>query len=106
MKAGTLFAAAVRIPALLLGLEPQRIDCLVRFARHLGVAFQISDDLLDIESSAESESGVNLAVRVGTDKARQRLDELIAEANRALDEIGPSVDELRSVAEFVRTRVE
>ena len=104
LKAGTLFAAAVRIPALLLGLEPQRTDCLVRFAHHLGVAFQISDDLLDIESSAESESGVNLAARIGTVQAHQRLDELIGEANCALDEMGPGVDEPRSVAEFVRTR--
>lgn len=105
-KSGALFVAAVRLPALLLGLDAPTIGILERFARQTGLGFQISDDLLDTHSPDDGQDSMNFALRLGVDEARRRLDELIEEACRALDELGPAAEGLRGLAEYIRMRVD
>lgn len=99
-KAGALFVAAVRIPAALLHLEAGEVDALKEYARHVGLAFQISDDLIDSGAGEK-----NLATRLGRHDAQERVDTLIDQAHEALAPLGPRTDSLRRLAEFVRTRV-
>lgn len=52
-KTGIAFEVSLVIPAILAGREEQEIEILKRFAHHAGIAFQIKDDLLDVEGNAE-----------------------------------------------------
>ncbi len=65
LKTGALFVAAVRGGARLGGANPAQLAALTEYARALGLAFQVIDDLLDVESSAEQ-----MGKRTQKDKAR------------------------------------
>lgn len=52
-KTGIAFEASLLMPAILAQVEDVEIAALKKFARHAGIAFQIKDDLLDVESSAD-----------------------------------------------------
>ena len=52
-KTGALFVAAVRGGALAGGAGERVLDALTLYARNLGLAFQITDDLLDLEGDPE-----------------------------------------------------
>jgi len=60
-KTGALFVAAARAGALAGGAEERTLNALTLYARNLGLAFQITDDLLDLEGDAE---------RIGKDTGR------------------------------------
>jgi octaprenyl-diphosphate synthase len=51
-KTAAIFVAAARVGGLLSGMEPDRLEALESYARHLGLAFQITDDVLDLEPTA------------------------------------------------------
>jgi geranylgeranyl pyrophosphate synthase len=66
-KTGIAFEASIIMPAILAGSEQDEIDILKKFARHAGIAFQIRDDLLDVEGDAAL-----LGKPVGTDRRNQK----------------------------------
>jgi farnesyl diphosphate synthase len=80
----------------------------------LGQAFQIADDLLDVEADAatigkatgkDSDKGKATLVGLwGIEVARQRLAGLVAEAEKALENFGDKADVLRQAARFVAER--
>jgi heptaprenyl diphosphate synthase len=51
-KTGSLIAASGRYGALMSGADPVHVDALTRFGEHIGVAFQLADDLVDITSES------------------------------------------------------
>ena len=53
-KTAYAIESALVLPALLTGQTEAHIRCLQQYAHHLGIAFQIKDDLLDVESDAET----------------------------------------------------
>ena len=55
-KTGSLIATSARFGALLSGAEPKVVDVLTKFGEKVGIAFQIADDLLDVQSNS-TESG-------------------------------------------------
>lgn len=65
-KTGIAFEVALVAPAILLGIQTD-IKILKQFAYHAGIAFQIKDDLLDVEGSSE-----NLGKTIGKDKENNR----------------------------------
>jgi geranylgeranyl diphosphate synthase type II len=113
-KTGALFLASVvggaRIGG---GSEPQLVN-LDQYARALGLAFQVVDDLLDVEASTEQmgkRTGKDQAAGkatfpslLGLDESRQFARRLEQEAREALNEFGANADPLRGIATFVVER--
>lgn len=67
-KTGALLRASVRMGAIYAGATERQLDALSRFGEHIGLAFQIVDDLLDIE-----ESSATLGKTAGKDIAQQKI---------------------------------
>jgi farnesyl diphosphate synthase len=114
MKTGALLAAACAAGAVLgRAGEPER-RALEDYARALGLAFQIADDLLDAEGNAASlgkaaakdaERGkATLVSLLGVSGARMRLAELIETAEAALAPFGERSAMLRDCARYVAAR--
>lgn len=115
LKTGALIHAAIVAPSLLAeSLSPQRAVALDAFARNIGIAFQIRDDILDIEGATQvigKQAGADLAREkatwpglFGVDAARRRSDELLAGALERLDDFGTEADPLRWMARFITER--
>jgi geranylgeranyl diphosphate synthase type II len=111
-KTGALFVAAAMCGALTAGASAEPIAALAAYAKNLGLAFQIVDDLLDVTGNP---SDTGKAVRAdarkttfvsfsGADGARQLAEELCETANRALTPFGATADRLRELSSFVAAR--
>ncbi|MCC7499464.1 MAG: polyprenyl synthetase family protein [Bryobacterales bacterium] len=113
-KTGALLRGSVRIGAIYAGAGEQQYSDLSRYGEHIGLAFQIVDDLLDVEQSSE-----DLGKTAGKDAAQQKItfpavygieySHAMAEqerlaAHRALDAFGPSAGRLRELADLVVQR--
>jgi farnesyl diphosphate synthase len=114
MKTGALINFAC-ISGAILGKAPKHAHAaLARYGNALGQAFQIADDLLDLEGdpktvgkSTGKDAALGKATLVGVlgrDGARTRLSALVAEAERALDPFGNDAAMLRAAARFVAAR--
>ncbi len=85
-----------------------------RYATAIGLAFQIADDILDVEGDAatagkrlqkDAEAGKATFVSLlGLDGAKARARDLVAEAEAALDPYGAAAERLREAARFVISR--
>jgi geranylgeranyl diphosphate synthase type II len=67
-KTGALLRASLRLGAIFAGAAPEQYDALSRFGEHAGLAFQIVDDLLDVERSSEE-----LGKTAGKDAAQHKI---------------------------------
>ncbi|MCA1582245.1 MAG: polyprenyl synthetase family protein [Acidobacteria bacterium] len=111
-KTGALFVAAVRGGAIAGGAPDSDLDLLTVFARNLGLAFQITDDLLDLEGSPEimgkdtlrDGHRANFATLFGADAARSLVDELLDAAVSALSSFRSRAAVLADLARVVRDR--
>jgi geranylgeranyl diphosphate synthase type II len=111
-KTGALFVAAATAGALTAGARPDAVTALAAYAKNLGLAFQIVDDLLDVEgTTAETGKAVRSDARKttfvsfsGIEGARQLAQELCETADRALTPFGGRADKLRQLSAFVAAR--
>jgi farnesyl diphosphate synthase len=112
LKTGVLFGAAATGGALAAGAPAAHVTAVAAYAKNLGLAFQIVDDLLDVEgrpaetgklprTDAKKTTFVSFS---GTAGARELAADLCATACRALEPFGRSGDRLRELATFVATR--
>ncbi len=106
LKAGALFLAAITIPAHILGMNENDLGLLKKFAQKVGLAFQISDDLLDEQTPLEDDGKSTFTAFLGRNGAFERMNTLIDEAIITLDSFGAPADPLRLLAQLVRKRVE
>ena len=114
MKTGALLRFGCMAGAILGQASAAQRDALDRYGSALGEAFQIADDLLDVEGDAATvgkATGKDAAVNKGTfvsvlglDAAKARLAKLTAEAEIALGMFGRDGDVLKTAARFVAER--
>ena len=114
LKTGALIRAAVRMGALAANAAPGDLANLDRYARALGLAFQIRDDILDVEGDAaqlgktagkDQAQGKNTYPRLlGMDGSRAKLAELAEEMGAALAPLGDGTDALRVLSGFAVAR--
>jgi farnesyl diphosphate synthase len=114
MKTGALLAASVEIGALIAGAAPEARAALIGYGRALGAAFQVADDILDIEATPEAlgkatakdqdKGKATLVSVLGLDAAKRERDRLSVQAIAALAGFGPEADTLRAAARFAAER--
>ena len=113
-KTGALFLAAIKGGARLGGASPVQLESLEAYARALGLAFQVVDDLLDVEGSAEAmgkrtqkdrEHGkATYPAILGLKRSHELAHELEHRALHALEGFGARAAPLRHIATFVVER--
>jgi len=114
LKTGELFAFACQSGAILGRADGARRQALAAYAHDLGLAFQIADDLLDIEGREEEvgkKTGKDAAAGkatfvsiLGPERARAQANLLAEQASRHLDIFEDRAETLRQVARFVVDR--
>jgi farnesyl diphosphate synthase len=114
-KTGALIRAAVLLGAACgKPLSPPAKAALDRYAKAVGLAFQVVDDVLDAEASTatlgktagkdEKQGKPTYVTALGRGAARQLAERLRADAHAALEGLGPRAGRLRSLADFVVLR--
>ncbi len=115
-KTGALIRASVLLGALsLANIDEVRLEKLDRYAKCIGLAFQIRDDILDVESDTETlgkPQGSDMAQNkptypalIGMEASKQRARELIDDALDSIASLGPDADLLRFVARYIVERI-
>mgnify|MGYP001159444717 FL=1 len=113
-KTGALLSACVITGALIGGADEVLIKALRIYARGIGLAFQIIDDILDITASSEvlgKTAGKDLIADkttypklLGLDESRKRADALVSEAKNALNPWSERAQPLLALADFITSR--
>ncbi|MBQ0833723.1 polyprenyl synthetase family protein [Marinobacter sp.] len=114
-KTGALIEASVRIGALTVpGVSERSLTALTSYAKALGLAFQVQDDLLDIEGDTDiigkpqgsdaARSKPTYPAFLGLAGARKHLAALLDSALESLQDFGPEADPLRAMADYVVAR--
>lgn len=113
-KTGALITASIRLGAMAADAPPAQLAALTVFGRHLGLAFQIIDDILDItESSTQlgKSAGKDLTAHkatypalMGLDKARKEAARLTRRALEALRPFGKKAAHLEEIAHYLLDR--
>lgn len=113
-KTGALLRCSVRMGAIYAGATDGELKELSSFGEHIGLAFQIVDDILDVEESSET-----LGKTAGKDQAQQKItfpavygldrSKIMAEQEReaahtALQPFGAAAEPLRALADFIVKR--
>ena len=114
LKTGRLIRGSVRIGAILAGANAQELKSLTKYAEHLGLAFQIQDDLLDEEgetrvlgkkAGADRRKGkATYPLLIGLAAAKKLLEKEIRAAKRALTGFGKKAGGLSALADYVKER--
>ncbi|MFV0443536.1 MAG: polyprenyl synthetase family protein [Planctomycetaceae bacterium] len=113
-KTGRLLTASVVMGGRIAQASPQGLSSLRRYGAAVGLAFQIADDLLDVESTPEK-MGKNVRkdaqlgkltypVLWGVEESRRRAEGLTEEALSAIEPFGAAAQPLADLAKFIVTR--
>lgn len=114
LKTGALIRASVRMGALCGGADEARLQALDGFARALGLAFQVQDDILDVEGDSAqlgktagkdaAQDKATFPALLGLDASRDRLAELSQEMGAALAGFDDRADPLRALGRMAIER--
>ena len=100
LKTGALLSASVQLGALAAGVSQDILQLLDRYAYCLGLAFQIQDDIFDLE---EIERKITYPALVGVEKSQQKIKELHAEIAETLGQI-PNAERLNELTNYIMQR--
>jgi geranylgeranyl diphosphate synthase type II len=113
-KTGAMISVSVRIGAQLGGAKEQSLTALTRYGERVGLAFQIADDILNVEGKSHSlgkSTGTDLSRRkatypslFGLEESKERAKELVQLAVEVLSPFGSEADPLREIARFIVVR--
>ena len=114
-KTGALIRASAELGALSVdNVDPELLSRISQYAKCIGLAFQIKDDILDIESDTETlgkPQGSDIAMNkptypnlLGMDGAKKAANDLYNEALECLDAFNKKADMLRAIADYIVKR--
>lgn len=113
-KTGALLRASVRMGGIYAGADAAQLEALSSFGEHAGLAFQIVDDVLDIESSSEAlgktagkdlhQQKITFPAVYGLAESKRMAEEERQRAHAALAPFGERARRLREVADLIVER--
>ncbi len=113
-KTGALMKASVKAGAILGGAEGEALAAMTRYGEAIGLAFQIADDILDIEGTTEQigkDAGSDQArgkatypAVMGLADSKRRAHELVEIALESLTQFGEKAEPLREIARYIVSR--
>ena len=113
-KTGALLRASVRMGAIYAGAGAEQIDALTLFGEHVGLAFQIVDDVLDVEQSSEAlgktagkdaqQNKITFPAVYGIERSREMAEQERLAAHLALRVFDERAERLRELADLIVRR--
>jgi geranylgeranyl diphosphate synthase type II len=113
-KTGALLGASVRMGAICAGADADQLDALTRFGEHIGLAFQIIDDVLDVEQSSQAlgktagkdaqQHKITFPAVYGIECSRAMAEKERSNAHHALRCFGDRAARLRELADLIVRR--
>ena len=113
-KTGALLSASLEIGAILGGGDDRQLKAMKDFGHHLGLAFQITDDLLDVEGDAAlmgkqpgsdaAKNKMTYPALLGLVQSREAAREHVDRALEALAPFGEKAEPLRAIARYLLVR--
>ena len=113
-KTGALITVSLRAGALLGGADADALDALTEYGRHAGLAFQIADDILNVEGDAKalgkgtgsdrSRGKLTYPALVGVETSKRVAAELVEKAVEDLRAFDERAEPLRRIAQFIVER--
>jgi geranylgeranyl diphosphate synthase type II len=113
-KTGALLRASLRMGAIYAGATDKELAALSEFGERVGLAFQIIDDVLDVEESSEklgktagkdaAQQKITFPAVYGLERSRQMAEEERLAAHTALHLFDDRADRLRQIADFIVQR--
>lgn len=113
-KTGALISASVRLGAMSVQANVEQLAALDRYARCLGLAFQVQDDIIDLTSDTETlgkQQGADIDKNkstfvslLGLEASREHASYLIDEAKAALAHFGSNTNQLLALADYCISR--
>jgi geranylgeranyl diphosphate synthase type II len=113
-KTGALLRASVRMGAIYAGAEPEQLHALTCFGEHAGLAFQIVDDLLDVEQPSETlgktagkdvqRKKITFPAVYGVERSREMAEQERLQARLALSAFDDRAERLRDLADLIVRR--
>ena len=114
LKTGKLIQSAVKMGAIVGGADDKQTTALENYAKNIGLAFQVADDLLDalgdevtVGKSVGKDKDKNKATfvsKLGVDGAKQLASDLIETAKNEIDIFGQDSSNLKQLADFIVDR--
>lgn len=113
-KTGALLRASVRMGAIYAGANAAQLAALSSYGEHIGFAFQMIDDILDVEESSETlgktagkdaqQSKITFPAVYGLAESKRMAESELAKAHAALDFFGPRARRLHELADLIVQR--
>src|SRR5580704_14063987 len=113
-KTGALLRVSVRIGAIYAGADSGQLDALTRFGEHIGLAFQIVDDVLDVEQPSEAlgktagkdaqQKKITFPAVYGLERSRAMAEQERLAAHLALRAFGNRAEHLLQLADLIVQR--
>ena len=113
-KTGRLIQTSLETAAILCGLSANEVSMLSEYGSKIGLAFQIQDDIIDIESpsyisgkdqgSDIDQDKITYPAIAGLEESKIRAKELASEAKKILQPLSKNADNLHKLAEYVVSR--
>ena len=113
-KTGRLIQTSIETAGILSGLESKEVELLKEYGSRVGLAFQIQDDIIDIESpssisgkdqgSDEEQDKITYPSLAGLKESKLRAQDLAKEGKEILQLISKNTDNLSSLADYIVSR--
>jgi geranylgeranyl diphosphate synthase, type II len=113
-KTGALLRASVRMGAIYADATQDQLAALSQYGEHIGLAFQIVDDILDVEQPSEAlgktagkdqaQQKITFPAVYGLDRSHNMAEEERQRAHRSLENFDEHADRLRQIADFIVQR--